>query len=257
MTEPELVYSVTEADQTIQVWQQDGLRWLAFDDELIQTEIALDRPDHLPESFSRAMLSGVMFSEQPKRVLLAGTGGGSTARYFASRFPDITGEGVELSSTVIDIAQNYFDWPMGDNWQLIEADIRQYVQNCSYRYDLIVMDIAVGQKTPTWLSDVSFLNRCRACLTPEGHMAINLIVENADDFVSRLAAIRQAFDRQTVCLSLSEHRNVLVFAFNQRPQQASDIDLDDLTSIEARWQIEFGQFYQQMLLDNPVGSGIF
>jgi len=257
MAEPELVYSVVEADQTIQVWQQDDLRWLEFGDELIQTEITLDRPDYLPESFSRAMLSGVMFTDLPKRVLLAGTGGGSTARYFASRFPEVHGEGVELSPRVIDIAKSYFDWPTGDNWDLIEADIRQYVQNCPNRYDLIVMDIAMDQKTPVWLSEDSFLSDCRACLTPTGHMAINLIVEGADDFVSRLAAIRRVFDRQTVCLSLSEHRNVLVFAFNQIKQQGSPIDSDELTSLEARWLVEFGQFYQQMLLDNPKGSGVF
>lgn len=257
MAEPELVYSVVDADQTIQVWQQDGLRWLEFGDELIQTEMSLDRPDYLPESFSRAMLSGVMFTEQPKRVLLAGTGGGATARYFASRFPEIKGEGVELSPVVIDIAQNYFEWPTSGNWQLIEADIKQYVQTCHDRYDLIVMDIAVGQKTPEWLSDEAFLTDCRSCLTSAGHMAINLIVENATDFVSRLAAIRNAFDRQTVCLSLSEHRNVLVFAFNQIKPMENHLSDADLKHLETRWQVEFGQFYQQMILDNPKGSGIF
>ena len=46
MTEPELIYSVTEAERVIKVWQQDGLRWLEFGDELIQTEIVLDRPDY-------------------------------------------------------------------------------------------------------------------------------------------------------------------------------------------------------------------
>jgi spermidine synthase len=256
MAEPKLIYSVTEAEQVIKVWQQDELRWLEFGDELIQTEIALDKPTYLPESFSRAMLSGVMFTQQPKRVLLAGTGGGSTARYFASRFPGIKGDAVELSPAVIDIAQRYFDCPNGGNWELIEADIRQYVQTCSNRYDLIVMDIAIDQKTPDWLNNETFLSHCRSILTPTGHIAINLIVENADDFVTRLAAIREAFDRHTVCLSLDEHRNVLVFAFNHIDPVGTELASADLDILEAQWQVEFGQFYQQMLLDNPKGSGV-
>jgi len=253
MAEPELIYSVTEAERVIKVWQQDSLRWLEFGDELIQTEIALDDPGYLPESFSRAMLSGVMFSQQPKRVLLAGTGGGSTARYFASRFPGIKGEAVELSPAVIDIAQRYFDCPNGGNWQLLEADIRQYVQKCSNRYDLIVMDIAIDQKTPDWLTDECFLRRCRSILTSTGHIAINLIVENAQDFVSRLAAIREAFDRQTVCLSLAEHRNVLVFGFNHIEPLDTKLTAANLDTLEVQWQVEFGQFYQQILLDNLKG----
>ena len=256
MTEPELIYSVTEAERVIKVWQQDGLRWLEFGDELIQTEIVLDRPDYLPESFSRAMLSGVMFTQHPKRVLLAGAGGGSTARYFASRFPDIKGDAVELSPAVIDIAQRYFDCPDGGNWQLIEADIKQYVQTCPHQYDLIVLDIAIDQKTPNWLSSSTFLSDCRAVLSPTGHIAINLIVENLEDFVSRLAVIREAYERQTVCLSLAEHRNVLVFAFNHIDQAGTARAQADLDTLERQWQVEFGQFYQQMLLDNPKGSGV-
>ena len=64
MAEAELVYSVEENGRLIKVWQQAELRWLEFGDELIQTEIDLARPDFLPESFSRAMLSGALFNSK-------------------------------------------------------------------------------------------------------------------------------------------------------------------------------------------------
>jgi len=72
--------------------------------------------------------------------------------------------------------------------------------------------------------------------------------------LTQLAAIRQAFDRQTVCVSLSEHRNVIILAFNQ----LNHIELKpgQFSQLEDQWQIEFGQFYQQMLKDNPTGSGV-
>lgn len=254
MAEAELLYATEEDGRLIKVWQQSGLRWLEFGDGLIQTEIDLARPDYLPESFNRAILSGALFTGQvPDKVLLAGTGGGSTARYFGNRFPDVVGDAVDLSAIVLDIAQRFFECLNGEYWQLIEADIREYVKNCPTRYDLIVMDIAVGQASPDWITDPLFLNGCRRLLTDAGHIAINLIVENKQNFLTQLAAIRKAFDRQTVCVSLSEHRNVIILAFNQlnhlehKPSQFSQL--------ENQWQIEFGQFYQQILKDNAKGSG--
>ena len=71
-----------------------------------------------------------------------------------------------------------------------------------------------------------------------------------------MAVIREAYDRQTVCLSLAEHRNVLVFAFNHIDQAGTALAQADLDILERQWQVEFGQFYQQMLLDNPKGSGV-
>ena len=256
MAEPELICSVTESDQVIKVWQQDNLRWLEFGDELIQTEIDLDRADYLPESFNRAMLAGVMFTDMPKRVLLAGTGGGSTARYFANRFPQVKGDAVELSSIVIDLAKDYFDCPHTGNWDLIQDDIRDYVSQCTHRYDLIVLDIAIEQHTPVWLVEQVFLHHCRALLTEHGHIAINLIVKDAGGFLNAVATIRQVFDKQTVCLSLTEHKNILVYAYNQ-PCLLSQQEIEQrLPKLQHDWQFEFNDFYQQMLKDNPEGSGI-
>jgi spermidine synthase len=255
MAEAELIYSIMEEGRPIKVWQTSDLRWLEFGDDLIQTEIDLIRPDYLPESFNRAMLSGALFrGEIPQKVLLAGTGGGSTARYFSHRFPDVIGDAVDYSSVVLDIARRFFECPYQGNWQLIKADIREYVQQSQTHYDLIVMDIAIGQASPEWITDPCFLKACRQLLTDNGHMAINIIVENELGFMKQLGAIRQAFDRNTVCLSLAEHRNVIVLAFNQtKGLKPNPLSFDDL---EELWHVEFGQFYQQMLKDNPKDSGV-
>lgn len=255
MTEGELLYSINDDGRPVKVWQQGKRRWLEYGDELIQTEIDVTRPDILPESFNRAMLSGALFNGKvPKNVLLAGTGGGSTARYFANRFPDVTGDAVDLSSQILDIACRFFDCPNQGNWQLIEADIRDHVQHCQSRYDLIVLDIAIGQASPDWMTAPDFLSACRCLLTKSGHLAINLIVENDQGLLTRLAAIRQAFDRRTVCVTLPKHRNIIILAFNQLNNAAPNHA--EFKQLEAQWQVEFGQFYQQMLKDNPKGSGI-
>ncbi len=254
MSEAELLHQVKESNHTITVWEQENLRWIEFGDGLIQSAMDLDRPDYLPEAFSRAMLAGTMFqSNMPKKVLLAGTGGGATARYLANRFPDIEGDAVELSATVINLAKRYFDFPQ-HHWTIHHADIRDYLQQCEQRYDIIVFDIADGQSVPIWLQDPDFLADCRRCLSSQGHISINLIAETGEHFKANLAAIRQAFDQQTVCLSLQEHRNIILFGFNHQ-NVITAFDEDDLLTLQRRWQIEFKTFYQQMQQDNPKNSG--
>ena len=255
-SEPTLIFHQQAGDEEIRVWQQDDRRWLDFNDGLVQSEIILNNPELLPLPLNRAMLAGMLFVDMPKRVLLAGMGGGSIARYFSGCFPDVMGEAVEKSDLVTEIAQDLFDFPIDKNWQIVRDDFADYVQHCLYKYDLIVIDIALKQETPQWLIERTFLHQCRSLLTKNGHIAFNLLVDDSSDFLHHLSAIREVFDRRTVCLSLPNYRNTVIFAFNDSiPYIATDI-MSRLPEIEPLWGIEFSNFYQQMLKDNPQGSGV-
>jgi spermidine synthase len=201
------------------------------------------------------MLAGMIFVETPKRVLLAGVGGGAIARYFSGCFPEVKGEAVEISEVISQIAQDFFEFPNTKNWQLVTADIGDYVQHCQYKYDLIVIDIAIEQQTPKWILDRKFLQRCRSLLTENGHIALNLLVDDGEDFQQALSIIRDTFDKNTACLSLTKYRNTVVFAFNNSPKQPTNMTAH-LSKLDALWGIEFSEFYRQMLHDNPPKSGI-
>ncbi|PHS71006.1 MAG: hypothetical protein COB23_01755 [Methylophaga sp.] len=252
----QLLFSQQDADTLIRVWQQGNRRWLDFNDGLIQSGILLDKPDTLPLVLNRAMLAGVMFVEQPKTVLLAGTGGGSTARYFSHHFPEVVGRAVEQSEAIVTIAKSYFDFPTKGNWKIITADIVNYVQQCQQKYDLIVIDIAEGQKTPEWLINTDFLAQCRSILTKYGHISINLLAKDADEFLCYLSSIRNAFDGMTVCLSLPDHRNIVTMAYNHQPLFSAEDMASRLPILDALWGLEFSDFYRQILKDNPEGSGV-
>ncbi|MBL1320343.1 MAG: hypothetical protein COA63_004690 [Methylophaga sp.] len=257
IVEPRILFDQKTDDGEIRVWQQYDRRWLEFNDGLIQSEIILNRPEILPSVLNRAMLAGMMFSQQPKRVLLAGVGGGATTRYFSGCFPEVTGEAVEVSEVVSQIAKDFFEFPISKNWQLITENILDYMQNCQHKYDLIIIDIAVEQITPEWIIEQNFLQQCRAILTENGQLSLNLLVDNENYFKRGLSAVRDVFDRQTVCLSLANHRNTVIFAFNNAPQILPAELEKHIPILESLWGLEFGEFYQQMLKDNPVNSGIF
>ena len=256
IVEPRLLFNQQSEEGDIRVWHQYDRRWLEFNDGLIQSEIILNRPEILPLVLNRAMLAGMIFVELPKRVLLAGVGGGAIARYFLGCFPDVKGEAIEVSEIISQLAQDFFEFPTTKNWQLIVEDIADYVQHCQYRYDLIVIDIAVEQQTPEWVLDQQFLQQCRTLLTENGHIALNLLVDDSDDFQQALAIIRDVFDKNTACLSLAKHRNTVIFAFNNLPKQPVNMSAH-LSKLDALWGIEFSEFYRQMLHDNPPKSGLF
>lgn len=258
MTEssPKLIFDQQEMNERIRIWQQGERRWLDFDDGLIQSEINLDKPELLPQVLNRAMLAGILFEALPKRILLVGTGGGATARYFSHRFPHIKGDAVDISESVLSLARRYFEFPENEQWQIIHDDIKHYVEVCTERYDLIIIDIAVEQKTPEWVFEQQFLNQCKALLTEHGQVSFNLLVEGANEFMHYLSAVRRTFKQRTVCLSLPNYRNTVVLAFNSAPSFMSPLN-ERIVSLEYGWGIEFTEFYQQMLIDNPANSGVF
>ncbi len=239
----------------IRIWQQGDLRYLDFDDGLLQSAIDLQRPDYLPSPLNRAMLAGVIFSPSINKVLLAGTGGGATARFLAQQLPRIQGKAVEVSAEVADIARQYFDFPA--SWPIHIESIQRYLAKPQTHFDLILLDIAVTQKTPDWLLNAEFLQQCRHCLSATGHLALNLLVDDAEGFLEALRIIRQVFDRRTICLSLENHRNIVVFAFNAMPAFLPPLNPERLQVLEQDWSIEFITFYQRMQKENPAGSGIF
>lgn len=261
------IHSQQDGALSIHVHEKDSLRWLVFDDAAEQSIIDLHHPQQLVSPAYQAMLAALLFVPTPATLLLLGLGGGAIARYLAHHAPACRGVAVELSPVVANIAQQFFDLPGAQqNWQLHITDARDYFNesNCNEdntdgdsHFDYMVLDIAEQTRTPSWLTEPSFLKLCRQRLSHHGVLAINLIPRNAEEFTRCLANIRSAFDTHTLCLSVPEHHNILVFAFNQRPEFNGIDQLHGrVPALTKYWALPFDQFLNQMLHDNPVGSGV-
>lgn len=252
---PRTLLALPFQGQPVRVWQQDNIRYLDFDDGLLQSAIVLNQLGQLPLVLNRAMLAGVLFSPEIQTVCLAGTGGGATARFLAHLQLGIQGDAVEQNAAVVAIAKQYFDFPA--SWSLHPTDIQHFLEVTDKKFDLIIVDIAESQLTPAWVLSAAFLRACRQQLSATGHIALNLLVNDAAEFLAALTTIRQVFERRTLCLSLTDHRNIVVFAFNQLPDDLPPLRSVQLALCEQKWSIESATFYAQMQNDNPPDSGIF
>ncbi len=248
-----ILFQKQTTDGLIEVRDKNQLRCLNID-AIEQTRIDLEQPGQLASPVHRYLLTALLFIETPKKVLLAGLGGGAIARYLNARKPEIQGDAVEINETVAALAEDYFYFPK-ERWKIIVDDFRQWNGR---HYDLMVIDIAEGDLTPAWLTREKMLLQMKAQLSRRGVLAIDLLVDDAQAFARALAEIRKVFKRQTLCLGVSDHKNIIVFAFNQQPMNFSTKEstarVRKLTEI---WGLEFPVFIEQLKNDNPEGNGIF
>ena len=253
------LHTQQEGETCITVHDDGALRLLEFGDDGIQSIIDRHRPRDLVSPVSQAMLAALLFTPAPEHFLLLGMGGGAIARYLSHRHPHCQGDAVELSPAIAAIAQQFFEFPE-HNWQIHQADVRDFIsaKNASKLYDYIVLDIAERQHTPHWLTEIAFLYHCRERLSLHGVLCINLAPGDANEFMRQLSNIRLAFDTRTLCLSVPGHRNVLIFAFAQRP------DFGDIGQLRQRadalfqhWELPFNDCLDRMIRENPIDSGVF
>lgn len=258
-TDPALIHRCKDLGLDRNVFEKDNLRWLSFGDDAVQSIIDLEEPGTLISPVCRAMLAVLLFTPEPQRVLLLGTGGGALARYFHHRRPAVEGDAVEMSSAVVEIAGKYFEYPGEDRgWRMVVGDAREYVYQCREHYDLIFLDIGDEGASPSWIFDPEFLEQCRRCLRDDGALVTNIIQETAEQFAAALWSIRQAFDLRTVCIPVPDHKNVPVFAFNGVPGCHDPEELGQrVAGLTRQWGLEFDRFLVRMKDVNPRGSGVF
>lgn len=254
MTEQtERLFQKQQADGCIEVLENKPLRRLCIDG-IEQTRIDLEHPERLASLVHRSLLACLLFIKTPETVLLGGLGGGAVARYLHKRQAEILGDAVEINETIAMLAKQYFYFPE-QHWNLIVGDIQSWNKQV---YDLIIIDIADGDLTPPWLTSKPMLSQLQGQLSDQGVLAIDLLVDDAQSFTLALSRIRKVFKQKTLCLSVPDHKNVIIFAFKQPPQNCSVQTLAaavaDLTKL---WGLEFSVFIEQLKKDNPEGSGVF
>ena len=70
---------------------------------------------------------------------------------------------------------------------------------------------------PDWLADPRFLIDCKSCLSDRGALAINTMPETKEDLATVLIQLKVTFERLMLCATLRHYRNVMLFAFVERP----------------------------------------
>jgi len=113
-----------------------------------------------------------------RRVLLLGAGMASTAHILAA-------SGCNASYTLVDVNEEILRWAMEYSTPEVQEsitpvcdDAKLFMSRCTEHYDLIFVDIFIGRRVPDFVTEADFLNACSRCLTADGKLAMNFIVND-------------------------------------------------------------------------------
>jgi len=210
---------------SVEVSEEDGVRFLHLGGDAIQSAILLARPDDLALDYTRAMMAFLLFQPLPREVLMIGLGGGSMARYIHQRMPGTRTTVVEINAKVLAAARSMFHFPADD--ARLKVDIAcgaDYLAEQAESADVLLVDGFDDGKQPAALCTQAFYDAAYGALRPGGVMVVNFMAQEKklDVYLQR---IETSFDDRVIRLLAADRVNLIAFAFKRQPRQLAWAEL--------------------------------
>jgi spermidine synthase len=150
-----------------------GARRLLLMDGIIMAEIERATGSSTAE-YTYSMTSRVHLARpDAKRALVVGLGGGAMVRELEEL--KIGADVLDIDPNTLDLAERYFGWKREASDVFLE-DPRLFFAGPSRRYDAVIMDFFLGERTPEHvLSRESFADIRDKVLEPEGVLMLNYV----------------------------------------------------------------------------------
>jgi len=212
----------------IDISEEAGVRYLHFGSEWIQGAMRIARPWNLELEYTREMMASLLLREGarwPRKVLLIGLGAASLTKFLYRNFPLAHLTVVEIEPDVVAAARQFFKLPEDPKRiNLVIGDGVEYVANKDKKFDLILVDGYDEDASSGALDSLPFYQWCRARLSDQGILSVNLLTSNGrlDGSISRIA---EAFDDRVLAFPSCESGNAIALAAEGDPVEISLHDL--------------------------------
>lgn len=209
---------------TIFVYQRGPIMTLRFGRRAavpIQTQVDLDDlREHMLE-YTELAFCGLLYTPEPKRILVLGLGGGVIPREMRYYFPEAQIDVAEIDEAIPPLARQYFGFQEDEKLKVHIEDGRIFIKKQLRldeppQYDIIVLDAFNGDYIPFHLMTREFLEEVNGVLSPDGVVVANVFSSNLL-FDSEYATFLDAFGRCHVYRGRDSGNAMLV---SPRSQQA-------------------------------------
>jgi spermidine synthase len=208
----------------IDIREQAGVRTLHFGSEWIQGAMRIARPWNLELEYTREMMASLLLRDDarwPRKVLLIGLGAASLAKFLYRHYPLAHLTVVEIEPAVVAAARQFFKLPEDPRRiNLVIGDGAEYVSNNEKKFDLILVDGFDENASPGALDTLPFYQLCRARLSDDGVLAVNLL-GHSRGFENSIARICAAFEDRALVFPSCESGNAIAFAVAGNPVEIS------------------------------------
>lgn len=143
-----------------------------------QSHVDLADSTHLQFEYIRRMAAAIDLlapAGQPLRALHLGGGALTLPRYIAATRPGSAQRVVEIDGPLVEFVRRSLPLPAKANIRVRVGDARAAVEGMrDSGYDLIVLDVFAGARTPAHLTSVEFTHQLARVLDPGGHLLANI-----------------------------------------------------------------------------------
>lgn len=213
---------------SIDIREEAGVRTLHFGSEWIQGAMRIARPWNLELEYTREMMASLLLRDDarwPRKVLLIGLGAASLTKFLYRNLPLAHLTVVEIEPSVIAAARQFFKLPEDPKRiNLVIGDGAEYVLNNDKKFDLILVDGFDENASSGALDTLPFFQICRARLSDDGILAVNLL-GSSRSFKRSITRICAAFEDRALVFPSCESGNAIAFAAGGNPVEISFDDL--------------------------------
>ena len=252
------IFKAKTAYASLTIEQKGDLIYLRTDDNALQSVINRQNPERLELQNLHSLMGILLFLPVPEKICLLGTGGGGLIHFFRHHYRNSQVTAVEIDGELLEIMHERMNLPHPDErLTYIIDDARHYIDTNQQKYDLIITDLFLGNRSPDWLLQETSMQSLYSMLTHKGGLCYNLVIDDEDDFKAFYASLRQIFDQQTLCLPVAGLDNTIAFALRQRPP---DCDMSEYMQkaleLGEQHEISYLETLSAIYATNPSGSGI-
>lgn len=197
---------------SIEVSEEEGVRYLHFGSKWIQGAMRIARPYSLELEYTRDMMFPLLLRRGgwPRTVLVIGLGAASVTRFLHRHRPRAAQTVIEIEPAVVVAAQHHFKLPPeGPRMRITIADAADYLAAADRDFDFILVDgyDAKGRTGP--LDTLPFYCNAHAHLSDRGVLAANLLTRH-HGYRGSLDRLRAGFEDRACALPVCESGNVVL-----------------------------------------------
>lgn len=225
---------------SIEVSEEEGVRFLHFGSRWIQGAMRIARPNALELDYTRDMMFPLLMragSGWPRTVLLIGLGAGSLTRFLYKHRPRAAQTVVEIEPAVIAAARHHFKLPPESaRLRITIGDGSDYLQAADRDFDLILVDGYDAKGRTGMLDLLPFYCNAQAHLSERGVLAANVLTRN-HGFRGSRDRLQAAFAGRAFALPVCASGNVVLVG---AAGEAVDVPAPDLLQRARRLRRETG-----------------
>ena len=217
------------------------VRYLHLGTEWIQGSMKLDAPFEIELEYVQRMMAWLLFVEpssvQARHSMQLGLGAAALTKFCRKQLRMRT-TAIELNPQVLAACRGWFKLPPDDTkLRVVIADAAVEIRKPQWagKVDALQVDLYDHEAAAPVLDDEAFYADCRALLTEDGAMTVNLF-GRASSYERSLAKIAAAFGEAAVwTFKPTREGNTVVLAQRSPLRPTRDALAERAQSIQTRW----------------------